>query len=39
MAIQACWELNDSNRKRELLGLGEAIRNFKINRGLILTYE
>jgi predicted AAA+ superfamily ATPase len=39
MAIQSCWELNDMNRKRELLGIGEAMRILNIQHGFILTYD
>ena len=39
MAIQTCWELNDKNRKRELQGLGEAVRVLNIDHSLILTSD
>ncbi len=38
-AIQVTLELNDDNRKREIAGLLEAMKYFKLNRGLILTYD
>ena len=38
-AIQVCWELNEKNRKRELAGLAEAMKLFRIKEGLILTYN
>lgn len=37
MAIQACWELHSENRQREINGLLEAMTDFKLKRGLILT--
>jgi len=38
-AIQVCWELTESNREREVRGLLGAIESFKLNEGLILTYD
>jgi len=38
-AIQVCWALNPDNQKREFRGLVEAMRNFNINHGLVLTYD
>lgn len=38
-AYQACYELNDDNKKREIEGLIEALEKFKLNEGLILTYN
>ncbi len=38
-AIQVCWELNNKNRERELSGLADALREFSIEKGLILTYD
>jgi hypothetical protein len=38
-AWQACWELSPTNEKRELHGLLEAMRNLKIKKGGILTYN
>ena len=38
-AIQVCYELNSDNKKREVNGLLEAINNFKLKEGLILTYD
>lgn len=38
-AIQVCYELNDENEKREIGGLLEALKELKLNTGLILTYE
>ena len=37
-AIQVCYELNEENEKREIGGLLEALKEFKLDRGLILTY-
>ncbi|MFH1196496.1 MAG: ATP-binding protein [bacterium] len=37
--IQVCWELTKENEKRELKGLLEAIKYFKMNSGLILTSD
>ncbi len=36
-AIQVCYELNDENRERELVGLTEAMEKFKLKEGLLLT--
>lgn len=38
-AIQVCYELNDENREREIVGLLEAMDAFKLKEGLILTLE
>lgn len=38
-AIQVCYELHEENKKRELGGLLEAMRFFKLKGGLILTQE
>ena len=38
-AIQACYQLTDENREREVYGLIEAMNEFKLKEGLILTYE
>ncbi|MBS3918740.1 MAG: ATP-binding protein [Deltaproteobacteria bacterium] len=38
-AWQVCWELTARNEPRELKGLLEAMRQFKIPRGGILTYD
>ncbi len=38
-AIQVVWELNEENKKREVNGLIEAMQYFKIENGLILTYN
>ncbi len=38
-AIQVTWDLNEENNKRELNGLLGAMDYFKLNTGLILTYN
>jgi len=38
-AIQVVWSLNRDNRKREVEGLEEAMRYFRIKTGFILTYN
>ena len=38
-AVQATYELNDSNRERELKGLLKAMKELGITQGLILTYD
>ncbi|MFW6220306.1 MAG: ATP-binding protein [Nanoarchaeota archaeon] len=38
-AIQVCYILNDENKKREIDGLIDAMKNYNLNSGLILTYE
>jgi len=38
-AIQVVWELNEDNKKREINGLLEAMRYFKIKNGIIFTYN
>jgi predicted AAA+ superfamily ATPase len=38
-AIQVCWELNQKNEKRELSGLAEAMKEFNLKQGMILTYN
>ncbi len=38
-AIQACYELNSDNLDRELNGLFEAMQNFKLSEGLIITFN
>jgi len=37
--IQVCHQINDSNKEREIKGLIEAMREFKIKEGVILTFE
>jgi predicted AAA+ superfamily ATPase len=38
-AVQACYQLTKENREREISGLLEAMKEFKLKKGLILTYE
>ncbi len=38
-AIQVCYELNETNKEREINGLAEAMEKFKLKEGLILTYD
>jgi len=38
-AIQVCYELNKNNKEREINGLLEAMKEFKLTQGTILTYE
>jgi len=38
-AIQVCYHLTEQNKNRELNGLFEALNKFKLNEGLILTYN
>jgi len=38
-AIQACYDLTEENKERELAGLSEAMEKFKLKEGLILTYD
>ncbi|MFH1364989.1 MAG: ATP-binding protein [archaeon] len=36
-AIQVCYDLNEDNKEREVIGLSEAMEKFKLNGGLLLT--
>jgi hypothetical protein len=38
-AIQVCYELNESNKEREMGGLSEAMEKFGLSEGMILTYN
>jgi hypothetical protein len=38
-AIQVCYELNEKNEEREISGLIEAMEQFNLKVGLILTFE
>ncbi len=38
-AVQVCYQLNKENKEREINGLIEAMEEFKLNQGLILTYD
>ena len=38
-AIQVCYELNDETKERELQGILEAMKEYKLKTGLILTFD
>ena len=38
-AIQVCYDINEENRKREISGLIDAMKQFELKEGLILTYN
>ena len=38
-AVQVSYELNNDNKEREINGLVEAMEKFKLNEGVILTYN
>lgn len=38
-AIQVCYEFNDENREREINGLVDAMKKFKLKEGIIITHE
>ena len=38
-AIQVCYFLDGKNKKREINGLVDAMKKFKLKKGLILTYN
>ncbi len=38
-AIQVCYILNQTNKKREIAGLLETMEKFNLNKGIIITYE
>lgn len=38
-AIQVCYVLNEENKEREINGLLEAMKEFKLKEGLIITLE
>ncbi len=38
-AIQVCFDFNEETKERELEGLREAMKKFKLKEGLILTYN
>jgi len=38
-AVQVVWELNEENKKREIKGLIEATKYFRMKNGIILTYN
>lgn len=37
--FQVCYNLNEDNKKREIIGLVEAIKKFKLKDAFILTYD
>lgn len=39
MAVQVCYDLNSENIDRELEGLKEAMKKFKVREGLIITSD
>jgi predicted AAA+ superfamily ATPase len=39
LPIQVCYELNETNRKREIEGIIEACKRLGLKRGMILTYD
>jgi uncharacterized protein len=38
-AIQITYEINDNNKEREVNGLLEALDTYKLNKGIILTFD
>ena len=38
-AIQVCYDFNEKNKEREIKGLLDAIKKFKLKEGMILTYD
>lgn len=38
-AVQVCYELNENNKNREFNGLIEALKEFKLDEGLIITLD
>ncbi len=38
-AIQACYSLDEENQEREISGLVEALKEFKLQEGLIITHN
>jgi predicted AAA+ superfamily ATPase len=38
-AVQVCYDLNEENKEREINGLLEVMEKFKLNEGLILTFN
>lgn len=37
--MQACYDLNENNLNREIAGLENAMKKFKLKKGLILTLD
>jgi uncharacterized protein len=38
-AIQVCFDFNEDNKEREINGLIEALKKFKLNEGIIFTFN
>ena len=38
-AIQVCYDFNDENQEREINGLIKSLNNFKLDEGIILTFN
>ena len=38
-AYQVCYELNSDNREREIEGLKDALTDFRLTDGILLTYN
>jgi len=38
-AIQVCYSIDEKNKEREINGLIDAMKTFKLNEGIILTFE
>src|SRR3989344_1988177 len=38
-AIQVCYNLNEKNKDREIGGLNDALEKFKLNEGIIITFD
>ena len=39
LVIQVCFNLSDENKEREIKGLLEAMKKFKLDEGLIVTFD
>lgn len=37
--MQACYHLSEENKAREIDGLLEALEQFKLDEGIIITYD
>lgn len=37
--IQVCYKIDEENREREVKGLVEALKKFRLKEGIIITYE
>ena len=38
-AIQVCYDINESNKERELKGLKNAMKRFNLKKGLVIVFE